>query len=398
MKDSQDAELYQEMRDLCESHAAYSKGIVFGIGRRLGSQLLFAHSPVERSSECDDRSTCRCIVIRASSIAWIDIISKCAFPSCSDWSVSKCSSECSSECFSEKQPPVLRAIEVPKHAFESYQMIMARVVIEPAENSKGQCDIGPNGGHCVRQASNHWLVYGRIGCFFVGRPLVKLHCHWRGNWHGLVHSELGQYRPNVAVLMDVDRAMLPIAFDVHAEKEGDTPNIMHPEPLLHLILDLPNQDLVSNDKEIIDVQNDCGYDCAVILCVMEHEQSSFDAWCHKLNRDHAVLNSAIPNVQRLLQAIERLSHAEYHLPRSLWSWIVVSAPILEQTKISLQWVHIYPHFQVNSQESRAYVYLLDLEIVLGGDCECQPNVAQANTQCICSLVVDAFDLVISSTD
>jgi len=69
MKDSQDAELYQEMRDLCESHAAYSKGIVFGIGRRLGSQLLFAHSPVERSSECDDRSTCRCIVIRASSIA-----------------------------------------------------------------------------------------------------------------------------------------------------------------------------------------------------------------------------------------------------------------------------------------------------------------------------------------
>jgi hypothetical protein len=75
--------------------------------------------------------------------------------------------------------------------------------------------------------------------------------------------------------MDVDRVMLPIAFDVHSEIEGDTPKIMHPEPLLHLILDLPNQALVSNDKEIIDVQNDCGNDYDMIH-IMEHEESSVD--------------------------------------------------------------------------------------------------------------------------
>jgi len=69
--------------------------------------------------------------------------------------------------------------------------------------------------------------------------------------------------------MDVDRVMLPIAFDFHAEIEGDTPEIMHPEPLLHLIVDLPNQALVSNDKEIIDVQNDCGNN--VLSLIMEHE-------------------------------------------------------------------------------------------------------------------------------
>ena len=73
--------------------------------------------------------------------------------------------------------------------------------------------------------------------------------------------------------MDVDRVMLPIAFDVHAELEGDTPEIMHPEPLLHLILDLPNQALISNDKEIIDVQNDRSNNYVLIL-IMKHEQSS----------------------------------------------------------------------------------------------------------------------------
>jgi hypothetical protein len=67
------------------------------------------------------------------------------------------------------------------------------------------------------------------------------------------------------VLVDVDRTILQIAFDVHAEIEEDTPEIMHPEPLLHLVLDLPNQALISNDEEIIDVQNDCGIDYAVIL-------------------------------------------------------------------------------------------------------------------------------------
>jgi len=155
-------------------------------------------------------------------------------------------------------------------------MLIARVVIVPAENSDGIRDIGPSGGHRVHKASDHRLVYGRITGFFVGLPLVKLHRHWRGSWSGLIHSELRQDRPNIAVLMDLDLVMLPIALDVHAEIEGDTPEIMHPEPLLHPILDLPNQALVSNDKEMIDVKNDCGDDYAVILLVMEHEQSSVD--------------------------------------------------------------------------------------------------------------------------
>jgi len=136
-------------------------------------------------------------------------------------------------------------------------MLIARVVIVPAENFNGICDIGPSGGLRVHKALNHRLVSCRIAVFFVRLPLVMLHCHWRGNWPGLVHSELRQDCPNVAVLMDVDHMMLPIAFDVHAEIEADAPKIMHLEPLLHLILDLPNQALVSNDKEIIDVQNDC---------------------------------------------------------------------------------------------------------------------------------------------
>jgi len=104
VRNSRDAELVQEMRDLCESHAAYSKGIVFGISRRLGSQLLLSRSPVDCSSEGDDQSTSRFIVIRASSIVGIDITSRCAF---------------SFECSSETQMPVLRAVEVPKHALES---------------------------------------------------------------------------------------------------------------------------------------------------------------------------------------------------------------------------------------------------------------------------------------
>jgi hypothetical protein len=76
--------------------------------------------------------------------------------------------------------------------------------------------------------------------------------------------------------MDVDCVMFPIAFDVHAEIQGDTPKIMHPEPLLHLVLDLPNQALFSNDKEIIDVQNNRSNNNSVNLLVMEHEQSSVD--------------------------------------------------------------------------------------------------------------------------
>jgi hypothetical protein len=73
--------------------------------------------------------------------------------------------------------------------------------------------------------------------------------------------------------MDVDRVMLPIAFEVHSDIEGNTPGIMHPQPLLHLVLRLPNQALFSNDEEIIDGQNDCGNDYAVIL---KHQLSFSD--------------------------------------------------------------------------------------------------------------------------
>jgi hypothetical protein len=57
-----------------------------------------------------------------------------------------------------------------------------------------------------------------------------------------------------------------------AEIEGDTPAIMHPESLLHLVVDLPNQALFSNDEEIIDAQNDSVDNCALSL---KQEQPSF---------------------------------------------------------------------------------------------------------------------------
>jgi hypothetical protein len=234
------------MRDLCESHAAYFKGIVLGINYELGSRLLFSRSPVDRTNEGDDQSTCRLIVIRASSIVCIDVSSRCTFSF-------QCTSECTSECSSETQSAVLCAIEVPKQVLESYQMLIGRVVIVLAENSDGLCDLGRSGCLCVYKASDHLLVYGRIAGFCVGHPLVKIHCHRHSNWPRLFHSELRQDRPNVAVLMDICRVMLPIAFDDHGEIDEDTAEIMHPEPLLHLILDLTNQALVSNDEQLIDI-------------------------------------------------------------------------------------------------------------------------------------------------
>ena len=82
--------------------------------------------------------------------------------------------------------------------------------------------------------------------------------------------------------MDVNRLMLLSWFAIHAEIEGATPRIMHAEPLLHLVLDLRNQALISIEKKIIYVQNDCGDDCALIL-IMEHKQSSIDMCCRKCN-------------------------------------------------------------------------------------------------------------------
>jgi hypothetical protein len=95
-------------------------------------------------------------------------------------------------------------------------MLIARIVIVRAVDSEAICDIGPTGGHRVHEASSHRLVLGGIAAFFIGHSLVKLYRNLRGNWSRLVHSALRQDRPNVAVLMDVDRVMLPIEFDVHA--------------------------------------------------------------------------------------------------------------------------------------------------------------------------------------
>jgi len=154
-------------------------------------------------------------------------------------------------------------------------MLILWVAIVPDENSDGICDIGLSGGHCVHKASNRQLVYGQIAGFLVGLSLVKLHCYCSGNCPGLIHSELHQDHPDVALLMDVNHVKLPIEFDIHAEIEGITPMIMHPEPLLHMILYLPNEALVGNDEEIIDVQNNCRNDYALIL-IVEYKQSSIN--------------------------------------------------------------------------------------------------------------------------
>ena len=171
------------MRNLGESHAGNSKGIVFGISGGQGSRLLFCQSQVDHSSEGDNQSACQFLAIRASSIVRIDITSNCAISfscssdcsfskfssTCSSKCSSKCSSQCSSKCYSkcsskcsckcsyETESPVLCAVEVAKHALESYHMLLAQVVIIPAENSDDICDIKPSGGHSVHEASDHRL-------------------------------------------------------------------------------------------------------------------------------------------------------------------------------------------------------------------------------------------------
>jgi hypothetical protein len=67
--------------------------------------------------------------------------------------------------------------------------------------------------------------------------------------------------------------MLPLAFNVHGEMAGDTPKIMHPEPLPHLLIDLPTPALVSNDEETIDIQNGYGGD-NVLIWIMDNERKS----------------------------------------------------------------------------------------------------------------------------
>jgi hypothetical protein len=147
-------------------------------------------------------------------------------------------------------------------------MLIGQVFIVPAKKSNGVCDIVPS-----------------------------------GNWSELVHSKLRHHLPNVAVLMDVDHVMLTIVVDVHAEIEADTPDIMHPEPLVHPIINLLNQALVTNDKEIIDEQNDTANEYGLNL-IKAHEQSTVDIQCNTSNRDQEVVTSAVPNMRGLLQAMK----------------------------------------------------------------------------------------------
>jgi len=273
ISNSRNAKLVDKMDDFCEFHAAYSEAILSSIGCGLGSQLLLPQSAVNRSSDGDDYSTGRFIVIWASSVVQMNITSKDAFCFMSECTFSKCSSKCSSN----RQWPVLNAIEVPKRALESFHMLIARGKIVLAENYNGICVIRLSGGHRVHWAANHRLVYGWIAGFLVGLPLVKLYFHWRGNWCALIHSELPKNCPNIPVLMDVVRVLPPIAFDVHAVKEGDIPQIMYPKPLHHPTLHLPKQALISNDKDNINLQNDNGNNY-VLLGIIEPKQSSVDPW------------------------------------------------------------------------------------------------------------------------
>lgn len=61
-------------------------------------------------------------------------------------------------------------------------------------------------------------------------------------------------------------------------------------------------------------------------------------------------------------------------------------------------MHIDLFLDENCLESCAYIYLIDLEILLPREYDCQLNTAQASRWGIHSLVVDAFNLVNSSTD
>jgi len=154
----------------------------------------------------------------------------------------------SSECSSKLQTPVRCAVELPNDTLRSNYMVIARVMIVLAEISDGIFDIGPSDSYRVDKPSNERLVYGRIAGFFVRIALLKLHCHLRGNWHGLNHAEIRNDRPNGVVLMDVIRVLLPIAIDVHAKLQWCTTKIMYPKAHLHVIIDLPNHALVRNDK------------------------------------------------------------------------------------------------------------------------------------------------------
>ena len=81
---------------------------------------------------------------------------------------------------------------------------------------------------------------------------VSLHDTIDTPWHTPVHTRLFEHTPPYN----------------NVEIDADTSELMHLEPLPHLILDLPNQALISNDTEIIHVQSNCSDHYAMILDVM----------------------------------------------------------------------------------------------------------------------------------
>lgn len=71
--------------------------------------------------------------------------------------------------------------------------------------------------------------------------------------------------------IDVDHVMLPIPFDVNAEIDEHTPELMHTEHLFHSFLYPLNHALITRYEEIIHNPSDCGDNSASIL---KHGQSS----------------------------------------------------------------------------------------------------------------------------
>jgi len=127
-------------------------------------------------------------------------------------------------------------------------MCVPLIVIISAETSDGMCDIKPSSSHRVYNAPYHRLLYRLLTGFILRLPLVKPHSHWHDRWSRLIHPGHPQDHPNVSMLLEVNHVTLPVAFNVRVDIEADTPEILHLEPLLHLILDLHNLALISNDE------------------------------------------------------------------------------------------------------------------------------------------------------
>jgi len=162
VRDRQDAQLIQIMRELTESHKAYSQCIVFSISCILCSWLLFLQSPVDCSFGGDDLSAWGFIVIQTFGMLWIDISSTSTLSLSFEWS-------------SKLQSLGICTVELPNHLLEGYPILFAWIVIELAENSDGICCIGPSGSDHINTASYYGLVYDRIRSFFLQLYLGKHH-------------------------------------------------------------------------------------------------------------------------------------------------------------------------------------------------------------------------------